>query len=81
MLKALEILRKVENFKNTIGLGKYELKKAIKELEEIEKEDTYMLEKIEQSLHMGAKAQSLATFEVYQILKKKKQAYKNDTNI
>ena len=68
MKEALKILKKLVGISNRIHID-IELLEATEELEEHIKEDAYMLDKIEQSLKMGAKAQSLAIVEVYQILK------------
>lgn len=74
MEKILKILRySYSNHTNKDGdfsvYREENINEAVKELEENIKEDAYMLDKIEQSLSMGAKAQSLAIVEVYQILK------------
>ena len=44
------------------------IKEAIQQSEEQYKEDLYIYEKMNESLHMGARAQSLAFVEVYKII-------------
>ena len=44
------------------------IEEAIQQSEEQYKEDLYIYEKMNESLHMGARAQSLAFVEVYKII-------------
>ena len=46
----------------------FNVNEAIAELEERQKEDEYIHQKMKESLSMGSKAQSLAFVEVYQII-------------
>lgn len=80
MKKALNILKKLVGVSNKIHID-IELLEAKEELEEHIKEDIYMLNKIEDSLSMGNKAQSLATVEVYQILKNRNKDKNENNNI
>ncbi len=56
------------------------IEEAIQQLEEQDKEDLYIYEKMNESLHMGARAQSIVFVEVYKIIENriKSQKWKNE---
>jgi hypothetical protein len=70
MIKALKLLKKYGYLINqyTMDLVSNDIHEAIAELEERQKEDEYIHQKMKESLSMGNKAQSLAFVEVYQII-------------